>query len=76
MAHLGLNDLIDLKNDRARGMKSITVLYGDKRNKILDYRLCPPASSQLLYFSRTLESLLTMVSLQDLYYLQGQIFTS
>ncbi len=30
MAHLGLNDLIDLKNDRARGMKSITVLYGEK----------------------------------------------
>lgn len=30
MAHLGLNDLIDLKNDRARDMKSITVLYGEK----------------------------------------------
>lgn len=30
MAHLGLNDFIDLKNDRARGMKSITVLYGLK----------------------------------------------
>ncbi|RXA20450.1 prenyltransferase [Methanosarcina sp. MSH10X1] len=30
MAHLGLNDFIDLKNDRARGMKSITVLYGEK----------------------------------------------
>jgi 4-hydroxybenzoate polyprenyltransferase len=28
MAHLGLNDLIDLENDLARGMKSITVLYG------------------------------------------------
>lgn len=33
MAHLGLNDLIDLKNDRARGMKSITVLYGIKGTK-------------------------------------------
>lgn len=30
MAHLGLNDFIDLKNDRARGMRSITVLYGEK----------------------------------------------
>jgi 4-hydroxybenzoate polyprenyltransferase len=30
MAHLGLNDFIDLKNDRARGMKTITVLYGEK----------------------------------------------
>lgn len=30
MVHLGLNDFIDLKNDRARGMKSITVLYGEK----------------------------------------------
>jgi 4-hydroxybenzoate polyprenyltransferase len=30
MAHLGLNDFIDLKNDRARGMKSIAVLYGEK----------------------------------------------
>jgi len=31
MAHLGLNDLIDLENDLARGMKSITVLYGSKK---------------------------------------------
>lgn len=30
MAHLGLNDFIDLENDTARGMKSITVLYGLK----------------------------------------------
>lgn len=30
MAHLGVNDFIDLKNDRARGMKSIAVLYGEK----------------------------------------------
>jgi 4-hydroxybenzoate polyprenyltransferase len=30
MAHLGLNDFIDLKNDRARGMNSIAVLYGAK----------------------------------------------
>ncbi len=30
MAHLGLNDFIDLKNDHARGMKSIAVLYGEK----------------------------------------------
>ncbi len=28
MAHLGLNDLIDIRNDEARGMKTITVLYG------------------------------------------------
>jgi 4-hydroxybenzoate polyprenyltransferase len=30
MAHLGVNDLADLANDRARGMKSVTVLYGIK----------------------------------------------
>lgn len=30
MAHLGLNDFIDLKNDRARGMNAIAVLYGAK----------------------------------------------
>jgi 4-hydroxybenzoate polyprenyltransferase len=29
MAHLGVNDLVDLKNDLARGMKSVTVLYGE-----------------------------------------------
>lgn len=28
IAHLGLNDLADVKNDRARGMKSVAVLYG------------------------------------------------
>jgi 4-hydroxybenzoate polyprenyltransferase len=28
MAHLGANDLVDIKNDLARGMKSVTVLYG------------------------------------------------
>ena len=27
LAHLGVNDLIDVENDRARGMKSIPVLY-------------------------------------------------
>jgi 4-hydroxybenzoate polyprenyltransferase len=31
MAHLGANDLIDVKNDRARGMKTITTLYGERR---------------------------------------------
>jgi 4-hydroxybenzoate polyprenyltransferase len=30
MIHLGLNDYIDFKNDLARGMKSIPVLYGSK----------------------------------------------
>lgn len=30
MAHLGLNDFIDLKNDQSRCMKSIAVLYGSK----------------------------------------------
>jgi 4-hydroxybenzoate polyprenyltransferase len=29
LAHLGLNDLADVKNDLARGMKSVTVLYGN-----------------------------------------------
>jgi 4-hydroxybenzoate polyprenyltransferase len=28
LAHLGVNDLIDIKNDMARGMKTVTVLYG------------------------------------------------
>jgi len=27
MAHLGANDLIDIENDKARGLKSVTVLY-------------------------------------------------
>ncbi len=27
-AHLGANDLIDVKNDRARGMNTVTTLYG------------------------------------------------
>lgn len=31
MAHLGLNDFIDLKNDQARDLKSIAVLYGEKK---------------------------------------------
>jgi len=30
MAHLGANDLIDIVNDRARGMNTITTLYGEK----------------------------------------------
>ncbi|AKB26120.1 Digeranylgeranylglyceryl phosphate synthase [Methanosarcina sp. MTP4] len=30
MAHLAVNDLADIANDRARGMNSITVLYGAK----------------------------------------------
>jgi 4-hydroxybenzoate polyprenyltransferase len=28
LAHLGVNDLVDIENDRARGMKTVTVLYG------------------------------------------------
>lgn len=31
MAHLGVNDLIDIANDRARGLKTIPLLYGTKR---------------------------------------------
>ncbi|NMB79755.1 MAG: UbiA family prenyltransferase, partial [Methanomicrobiales archaeon] len=30
LAHLGANDIIDVANDRARGMFSIPVLYGEK----------------------------------------------
>ena len=30
MAHLGANDLIDVNNDRARGMNTITTLYGER----------------------------------------------
>ena len=29
MAHLGANDLIDVNNDRVRGMNTITTLYGE-----------------------------------------------
>ncbi|HUH79195.1 MAG TPA: UbiA family prenyltransferase [Methanoregula sp.] len=32
LAHLGANDLIDVKNDEARGMKTIPVLFGRKKN--------------------------------------------
>jgi len=28
LAHLGANDLVDVRNDRARGMQTVTVLYG------------------------------------------------
>ncbi|HXX55895.1 MAG TPA: UbiA family prenyltransferase [Methanoregula sp.] len=31
LAHLGANDLIDIRNDEARGMKTIPVLYGIDR---------------------------------------------
>ena len=31
LAHLGANDLIDITNDRARGMKTIPILYGTDR---------------------------------------------
>jgi 4-hydroxybenzoate polyprenyltransferase len=30
LAHLGANDLIDVNNDRARGMHTITTLYGER----------------------------------------------
>ncbi len=30
IAHLGVNDLVDIKNDEARGMKTVAVLYGTK----------------------------------------------
>ena len=30
MAHLGVNDIVDVANDRARGMKTIPILYGMK----------------------------------------------
>lgn len=30
MAHLGVNDLADIENDRARGMRTIPILYGMK----------------------------------------------
>lgn len=34
LAHLGVNDMIDIVNDRARGMKTITVLYGTDRTAL------------------------------------------
>jgi 4-hydroxybenzoate polyprenyltransferase len=30
MAHLGLNDLIDIRNDEARNMKTVTAMYGTR----------------------------------------------
>jgi 4-hydroxybenzoate polyprenyltransferase len=32
LAHLGVNDLLDLENDEAKNLKTITVLYGVKGN--------------------------------------------
>jgi 4-hydroxybenzoate polyprenyltransferase len=34
LAHLGLNDIVDSINDRARGMNTIPVLYGEKGTKL------------------------------------------
>jgi 4-hydroxybenzoate polyprenyltransferase len=31
MAHLGVNDLIDVVNDKVKGLKTVPVLYGTKR---------------------------------------------
>lgn len=30
IAHLGVNDLVDVRNDQARGMQAVTILYGLK----------------------------------------------
>jgi 4-hydroxybenzoate polyprenyltransferase len=34
LAHLGLNDIVDSDNDRARGMATITVMFGEKGTKL------------------------------------------
>ena len=34
LAHLGANDLVDIENDQAKELKTITGLYGVKGNKI------------------------------------------
>lgn len=34
IAHLGVNDIADVKNDQAKGLKTITVLYGLKGNVV------------------------------------------
>lgn len=34
LAHLGANDLVDIENDEAKGLKTIAGLYGVKGNKI------------------------------------------
>jgi len=34
LAHLGANDLVDIENDQAKGLKTITGLYGVKGNKL------------------------------------------
>jgi 4-hydroxybenzoate polyprenyltransferase len=53
LAHLGLNDLVDIENDRARGMKSIAVLFGMKGTSrwILAFTLLHIALSPLLLAS-------------------------
>ena len=34
LAHLGLNDIVDSDNDRARGMATVTVMFGEKGTKL------------------------------------------
>jgi 4-hydroxybenzoate polyprenyltransferase len=34
LAHLGANDIVDIENDEAKGLKTIAGLYGVKGNKI------------------------------------------
>ena len=34
LAHLGANDIVDIENDKAKGLKTIAGLYGVKGNKI------------------------------------------
>ncbi|MCO5383999.1 MAG: UbiA family prenyltransferase [Methanosarcina barkeri] len=76
MAHLGLNDFIDLKNDKARDLKSITVLYGAKKlcTGLQALRFC--ISLQLFSFSGSLEILLSTAFLRGLCFWQGQTFIS
>jgi 4-hydroxybenzoate polyprenyltransferase len=32
LAHLGANDIVDIKNDKAKNLKTVTILYGIKKN--------------------------------------------
>ena len=71
IAHLGLNDFIDLENDRAREMKSIAVLTV-QRVHVLGYRFYAPAFLYVHFLPQELGTSLSMVSSQALCFLQAQ----
>ncbi|WP_440950615.1 UbiA family prenyltransferase [Methanosphaerula subterraneus] len=53
LAHLGANDLVDLRNDRSRGLQTVTTLYGEQGTSrwILGFTLLN-AVTALLFMTR------------------------